>query len=128
MSFDWNSYLTLAEELAKKKEDEASQRTAISRAYYCVYNLAFARAEKSAGHYPGGIGYHKWCWDKYMNTNDLACRQIGLEGDRMKSRRVRADYNSEGFYRLNDTVRRVLQDAHQFLVDLQSLDPRYPSP
>lgn len=128
MPFDWNSYLTLAEELAEKKEDEASQRTAISRAYYCVFNHAFARAEITAGRRPRKAPYHAWCWGKYTNTADPACRQIGLDGDRMKSRRVLADYKADKIYRLNDEVRRVLLDARQFLADLQHLDPRYPSP
>jgi len=33
MSFDWNNFLVLAEELGQRG-DEAAKRTAISRAYY----------------------------------------------------------------------------------------------
>jgi len=42
MPFDWNKFLSLAQQLATSS-DEACKRTAISRAYYCVFNLAFAR-------------------------------------------------------------------------------------
>ena len=34
--FDWNDFKTLAEEL-RQRNDEAAQRTAISRVYYAVY-------------------------------------------------------------------------------------------
>lgn len=127
MPFDWNNYLSLAEELATKA-DEASKRTAISRAYYCVFNQAFARAESTAGSYPKEQGYHKWCWSKYMATPDLSCRQLGVDGDRMFRLRVRADYNAEDIPRLGDRVIRMLQDARQFLTALAALGPRYPLP
>jgi hypothetical protein len=48
MAFDWNDYLAVASQLAPKL-DEASRRTAISRAYYCVFNLANARAISRVG-------------------------------------------------------------------------------
>jgi hypothetical protein len=37
--FDWTSYFVLARELAKRPE-EASRRTAVSRAYYAIFNKA----------------------------------------------------------------------------------------
>jgi hypothetical protein len=48
MPFDWNDFLTLAEELAAR-DDQASKRTAISRAYYSVFHAANARAERTTG-------------------------------------------------------------------------------
>ena len=42
--FNWSGYLQLAEELGKRS-DEASLRSALSRAYYYVYHLALERAE-----------------------------------------------------------------------------------
>jgi hypothetical protein len=39
MPFDWSAYRTVAETL-KDDADEASQRSAISRAYYCAYHQA----------------------------------------------------------------------------------------
>jgi len=127
MPFDWNNYLILAEELGTKT-DEASKRTAISRAYYCVFNLAFARAESTAGPHPVGETYHYWCWRMYKNTPDRSCKQLGIDGDRMKRRRVNADYEAADIPRLDDKVRRTLEDAHQFRRALEALDPRYPHP
>lgn len=45
-SFDWAGYLSLADYLASRP-DEAARRSAISRAYYYVYNIALRRAEQN---------------------------------------------------------------------------------
>jgi hypothetical protein len=45
MTFDWNEYLALAKRLALVKSNEAALRSAISRAYCCVYNVALQRAK-----------------------------------------------------------------------------------
>ena len=127
MPFDWNDYLTLAEQLAIGA-DEASKRTAISRAYYFVFNLAFARAEWTAGPFPRVQSFHSWCWGKYRATPDLACQQLANDGERMKRRRVKADYKSGDIPRLDDQVQRMLQEAQQFRADLAALNPRYPLP
>lgn len=127
MPFDWNEYLTLADELAGMPE-EAAKRTAISRAYYCVYNLAFARAKLNAGPPPGEYGFHQWCWERYSETPDPSCRQLGIDGDRMKAKRVRADYNPADFPRLDDEVRRMLEDSRRFLAALAALPARFPLP
>ena len=127
MPFDWNNYLTLAEELAARADD-ASKRTAISRAYYCVFNLAFSRAESTAGPHPKGESYHRWCWSKYEKTPDPSCKQVGIDGSRMAERRVRADYRAADIHRLDDKVQRMLEDARQLRMDLAALNPRHPLP
>lgn len=127
MAFDWNQYLVLANQLAAAN-DEASKRSAISRAYYCVFNIAFERCESTAGKLPRGETSHKWCWGKYQNTPEMSCRKLGIDGDRMRQRRVRADYNAADIPRLDDEVRRMLVEAQQFRVSLDALNPRYPLP
>lgn len=127
MPFDWNNFLALAGTLATRN-DEASQRTAISRAYYCVFNLAFARAERTAGRRPAGARSHQWCWEQYTKTPDQACARLGVTGHRMKRKRVDADYKATNIPRLNEEAQRIVQDAHRFLADLSTLDPNYPRP
>ena len=127
MPFDWNEYLVLARRLAAANDD-ASKRSAISRAYYFAFNIAFARAENTVGRYPGSEGYHKWCWDKYRNTPDMSCRKLGIDGERMKQRRIRVDYKAADIPRLDDEVRRMLSEAQQFRANLDALNPRYPLP
>jgi uncharacterized protein (UPF0332 family) len=127
MPFDWNNFLALAEALAAKT-DEASQRTAISRAYYCVFNLAFARAEMTAGRRPRDARSHQWCWEQYSKTLDPTCAQLGVTGDRMKRLRVAVDYKASMIPRLEEEAQRILLDAHKFLADLATLDHNYPRP
>lgn len=127
MPFDWNEFLTLAEVLAAS-DDEASKRTALSRAYYCVFNLAFARAEKTVGSKPWDVPNHKWCWDQYVSTPDLNCKRLGNSGERLKRIRVKADYKAAEIRRLDDEVQRTLRDAQEFLANLAALDSQYPHP
>jgi uncharacterized protein (UPF0332 family) len=130
MPFDWNNFLLLAEELAARA-DEASKRTAISRAYYFVFHLAFARAELTAGPFQVGESSHRWCWDKYANTysktRDKACNQLWLTGERIKRRRVKADYKQD-LPRLEDEVRWTLEEAREFLINIRALNVNYPLP
>jgi hypothetical protein len=127
MPFNWNDFLPLAQQLATSTDD-ASKRTAISRAYYCVFNLAFARAESTGCRYARGEGYHQWCWRKYSETPDSSCRKLGVDGKRMLARRVRADYDAREIPRLGDTALRTVADAQQSLAALGALNPRYPLP
>jgi len=127
MPFDWKEFLSLAERLARNA-DEASKRAAISRAYYSVFNLAFARAELVGCHYPGGEGYHQWCWRKYSETPDFDCKRLGVEGDRMKRLRLKVDYEAVDIPRLDERISRILADAQRFLTALATLNPRYPLP
>jgi hypothetical protein len=124
MSFDWNNFLVLAEELAQRG-DEAAKRTAISRAYYFIFNLAYARAEVSGGIFVAG-DRHAQCWRRYMATPDPACQKLGIAGDRMKGRRISADYEAPTKARLDDEVRRSLEEARQFSADLTALPTRFP--
>ena len=127
MAFDWNDYLALASQLAGKL-DEASRRTAISRAYYCVFNLANARAISRVGPRPEGVPSHRWCWEQYKRTSDPTCARLGNTGDRLKRIRVQADYEDKTIPRLDETVERVVDDAREFLTGLARLDVRYPRP
>jgi hypothetical protein len=126
MPFDWNNFLLLAEELAKR-EDVASKRTAISRAYYFMLNIALARA-RARGAQPPIESTHNWCWQKYAAGPDPTCKQLGLTGQRVKAKRVRADYESADFANLDQEVQRVLLEAQRFRQSLAALDARYPLP
>jgi hypothetical protein len=126
MTFDWRNFLVLAEELAQRG-DEAAKRTAISRAYYFIFNLAYARAENNQCVFVMG-DRHAQCWRKYLSAPDAACRELGNIGERMKGRRISADYEARTKARLDDEVKRALQDARQFRADLAVLPTRFPLP
>jgi hypothetical protein len=123
MAFNWNDFLSLAEQLALDN-DEASQRTAISRAYYAVFNVACERAIQNCGQPVGPK--HVWCWQQYSRNPNRQCKRIGIDGDRLKKLRVRADYQSATIHRLNETVADVLREATQFQEDLLVLQPHFP--
>lgn len=127
MPFDWTNFLALAEELSGRA-DEASKRSAISRAYYYAFNLAFARAEATAGAVTGGEGSHAWCWNKYASTDDPGCRRIWLLGDRMKRSRIKADYRKDDIPRLDEVVQRTLEEAREVQVMIANLHEGFPSP
>jgi hypothetical protein len=92
MPFAWADYLTLAATLAARTGDEASLRSAISRAYYAAYNSA---VEKAAAHGVSivrvtGTGPHEACWMAYQTVP--AVIRVGVTGDRLKVLRHKADY------------------------------------
>ncbi len=127
MAFDWLDYLKLAKELAARA-DKASKRSAISRAYYFVFNTAFERAENTAGRCPVVGGEQSWCWTIYRQSPDPACKQLGIGGDLMKRRRVDADYKRSTKLNLEAEVRIALLEAHKFQTALAALPARFPRP
>ncbi len=94
MAFDWADYLTLAKELATR-DDEAAQRSAMSRAYYAAFHSArsFLRQEGVSISNPG-LGEHKSVWDAFQNSRDDQRIQIGQRGERLRLFRNRADYDN----------------------------------
>jgi len=126
MAFDWNNYLNLAEELAKR-EDEASKRTSISRAYYSAFHDAILRAEQNCGRKEGGNS-HDWCWNRYIYTPDDACNQLGIDGNRLKAMRVKADYIAATIDRLDENVQRALTAARKLKRGIAALNPQLPRP
>ncbi len=128
MPFDWINYLTLAESLAEEPSDEASRRTAISRAYYFVYNIASDRLRSRGAQFPGGESPHNWCWNKYRKGPDPTCVQLGINGQRMKPRWEWADYKKADKPRIDDEVTLMLAEARDFQRDIGNLPARYPFP
>lgn len=117
--FDWIDYLQLAKQLAADP-DEASQRSSISRAYYCVYHKASERAV-SAGFV--GKHSHRAIWNVY----DRECRKLSQLGYRMKKAREDADYES-AVPRIAERVNVQLRNARNFLNLLAALGPLLPKP
>jgi len=91
MPFNWADYGRLAEEL-RTRGDEASLRTAISRAYYSVFHEA--RDYLLAEGFPLSTSdsSHKVVWNGYRNLGG-SCRAVGVNGDRLHSNRRQADYD-----------------------------------
>ena len=122
--FNWDEYLRLANQLATNA-DEASQRSSISRTYYCVYHKASERAV--AAGYVDQKSHFK-LWDVYSRNNaDRSCRKLNSIGTRMKKEREEADYNAAA-PRITDRMTVQLSRANKFLLVLSTLGPGLPHP
>jgi hypothetical protein len=121
--FDWSDYLKLANQLAANP-DEASQRSSISRAYYCVYHKASERAVAN-----GNVDQHShWrLWELYGGNADRACRKLYNIGSRMKKERVAADYDPAAA-RIADRTITQLDQANDFLALLSAIPSGLPIP
>ena len=116
-AFDWSEYLALANQLAANS-GEASHRSAISRAYYCIYHKAAERAVASGCQNPRN---HVGLWELYSNNqSNRACLELARMGDRMKKERVEADYNPAAT-RITDRMNVQLRRANDFLTRLAAL-------
>ena len=80
MSFDWQSYISLAEELLelsqRKSLEEACFRSAISRSYYGVFCIARNFLKKKGISIPP-IDTHKFVREHYMNSSIVIEKKIG---------------------------------------------------
>lgn len=124
--FDWSGYLTLASELAKRS-DEASMRSALSRAYYYVYHLALTRAQNNGFTALSGEGKHQQLWRNFSRSPEPDCRRLAEIASRLKDKRERADYESI-YVRITEEIPEMLADAQRFASGLQKLNPRHPNP
>jgi uncharacterized protein (UPF0332 family) len=126
MPFDWSEFLTLADELGQRA-DEASLRSALSRAYYYVYHLALTRAE--ANHFKArpGEGTHTQLWKLFSTNPEPDCWKLAQIASRLKEKRERADYDSV-YPRVDEEVPVVLEAARDFATRLAKLPARHPNP
>ena len=129
MAFDWREFLVLAERLLES-QSEAACRSAISRAYYSIYNQASERAQRNGCRFDPTLdgGMHKKCWGVYRKGPDPNCKQLGVDGDRLRESRVRADYKSGEYRRLQEEAAQIVKDAKLLAGRLAVLDPLYPLP
>jgi len=94
MAFDWNAYLELAERLTTDnatKEAVAKNRSAVSRAYYAVYNLARAQVP------PGVTRRRRGSSHRDLIDHFDQCGQHSIANllESMRDRRNGADYDAE---------------------------------
>lgn len=124
--FDWSEYLKLAHELGARKE-EACLRSSLSRAYYCVYNLALTRAERNGFVPVLGESTHSQLWRLFSQSPEPECIYLGQVALRLKEKREKADYRPV-YRRIEEEVPLVLLEAQDFATRLGRLAPRHPNP
>lgn len=124
MTFDWNEYFKLAQELSQRKDGtdpqrEARLRSAISRSYYSVFCSARNHLNKKKVPLPKE-NIHASVKDQYRNSSDTTLRQIGNNLERLRIDRNKADYD-DSFDRLNNTAVLHLMMAGMTIEDLAKL-------
>ncbi len=92
--FDWNDFKTLAEEL-RQRNDEAAQRTAISRVYYAVYWRARNFLESEGFVLRQYEASHIQIWNEYKQKAGQTNKAVGKFGSELHRFRVQADYVAE---------------------------------
>jgi uncharacterized protein (UPF0332 family) len=127
MSFDWNKYLALARTLSAATTDDASLRSAVSKSYYCAFNLAMSRALANSYRTPddGSGSSHDHLWDLYGRNNNANCTRLAAIGQRMKRRRVKADYRAN-YDKLPEEVKDAIADAEECAAIISSLARELP--
>jgi len=90
--FPCDGYLQLAKELATK-EDEASQRSAVSRAYYAVYHKCRIYAEDTGFQSSFGKDTHKEVANFFINSGGNLI-PIGNKLKKLKKERKKCDYDN----------------------------------
>jgi uncharacterized protein (UPF0332 family) len=122
MPFDWNTYKTLADEL-RQRNDEASQRSAISRLYYSIYWKARILLEEEDSTFSVPIeNSHAVVWRRFRDKGPSR-RTIFNNGQRLKEYRQMADYESE-IQKLEDTVTAAFTLAENINQTLNSLSSK----
>ena len=118
--FNWTDYFTLAGALSANA-DEASQRSAISRAYYSVFHAATLHAK------PNGYNErnHGRLWKMYQADADLNARRISALGNQMKKAREDSDYVAQ-VPRITDVMIAQLATAAQFAAVLAQVPATSP--
>ena len=125
MNFDWNRYLELAKKLSAATEDDASLRSAVSRSYYCIFNLAMLKAKANKYTPKDDASTHDQLWTLYARNTDKNCGRVSVIGQRMKRRRVKADYR-DYFDKLKDEVDDAITDAEECVAILSVLPKDLP--
>ncbi|MCA9862519.1 MAG: HEPN domain-containing protein [Thermomicrobiales bacterium] len=94
MSFAWHEFADLAEWLTELRSDEASQRTAINRAYYAAYHAASAFVRTHEMCSPDLHLSHQLVWRLIRESGMRHSIEIANLGYDLKDARVWADYRN----------------------------------
>ncbi|MFZ2420001.1 MAG: hypothetical protein WBD79_11930 [Anaerolineae bacterium] len=126
MSFDWADYLKLAEALTRDPSspgpEEASLRTAISRAYYAAYRSASNLAASRGELVPAGLASdHGLVINHFRYAADPVRQKIGAGLSRLRGNRNKADYDDVLSGRPAATAQSSVTLARNVLTALGSL-------
>jgi len=90
-SFRWSDFLGVANKL-QLGGDEASLRTAVSRAYYVAFHAAKGYVERTQGAFHRRSSEHDQTWTALSSSGDAEEATIGQWGSDLCRLRINADY------------------------------------
>lgn len=125
MPFDWADYRVLAKTLSQNA-DEASRRSAISRAYYSAYHLAVGHLSEHFNFQISKDKSHDTVW-RAFSAKGRSYAEVWNKGDKLKKLRVDADYDADAFIG-SETVAFSLQLADRIVTILQGIQQQKSSP
>jgi len=94
VSFTWQAFADLAVWLLEERTDEASQRMAISRAYYAAYHAASVHVRANQLYPPEQHMTHCRVWKLLRDAKCPRCTEIASLGFAVETARVKADYRN----------------------------------
>jgi len=129
MSFDWNSFIDLADYLISdeiKDINEAYIRTSISRSYYGVYGVASDYVEEKKGAIPKENS-HKYVRERYKLSSEPQALKIGNKLGILWSYRKKADYIKTSILKRKDAKITLSQAkaTMRYLEDLRTIDFKF---
>jgi uncharacterized protein (UPF0332 family) len=117
VDFEWRKFFDLAKQLQGQSNEEA-QRSSISRAYYAVFCTARNHLKVKGFVFPETGEVHMGVWNRLKDSR-MQCRDIGEIGDRLRRRRVKADYL--------DTLPNVEKEAQAAILDADEFFKLWPN-
>jgi len=128
MSFQWTDYLTLAQNVVSAATDEASLRTAVSRAYYAAFHVArrYVMDAKPEVQLPADGRQHEMVWE-VLGRGRRQERAACAHGRRLKQKRTKADYAMTGLKFPND-ARFAITEAQGVISNIASARQAYGGP
>lgn len=112
--FPCDGYLQLAKQLALEK-DEASLRSAVSRAYYASFHKIKLFAENNGIKFPGSKTFkiHGEVVQFLIDQSDASMHRLGAELDRMRKDRNNCDYD--------DSVGNITKKTENALISAEEI-------
>ena len=114
-----SEFLDLAAELAEESRPAAC-RSAISRAYYAVFNAAEEFLERMGFRSPKR-DYHVVLQRRFLVSEDPKFERIGSDMGDLHDKRIRADYKmADKFSESQSTAREVVNEARRMIEIIDS--------
>jgi uncharacterized protein (UPF0332 family) len=130
MSFDWNKYQTIADQLIKLQDkqgiEEAYYRTAASRSYFAAFHSVRKVLELAGTTIPRGKE-HEFVRGQCASSSNKKYTIIGNNLSRLHNNRVKADYKSNYIFVKNDAESSCWL-ANSIFNSVKNIDPKKDKP